>query len=119
MPHRSLLTKHARSEASLLAGWAKELEKWCERVPLVVFHQRSKAARERDLRTLADEDGDGGVCLTTYGMVKSSLEQLKAVEWDYVVLDEGHQVCRLLKRHNFSLKSKAHHGVRSKIQQSK
>jgi SNF2 family DNA or RNA helicase len=78
--------------ASLLINWQTELRKWCPDAPVVLFHGSSKAKRERDLATVAAEDGVGGICLTTYGMVSSCSEQLAKVQWDYVVLDEGHTI---------------------------
>jgi hypothetical protein len=76
--------------ASLLSNWQRELRKWCPDAPVVLFHGSSKAKRELDLKSVA---GDvGGLCLTTYGMVTSCAEQLGAVAWDYVVLDEGHTI---------------------------
>jgi SNF2 family DNA or RNA helicase len=75
--------------ASLLNNWQRELAVWCPKTPVVLFHGSSKGKRERDLAGL---QSDGGICLTTYGMVSSCTEQLAAVQWDYVVLDEGHTI---------------------------
>jgi SNF2 family DNA or RNA helicase len=50
--------------------------------------------REMDLRAA---QRFGGVCLTTYGLVSTSHEQLSGFEqpgtaWDLVILDEGHKI---------------------------
>jgi SNF2 family DNA or RNA helicase len=54
--------------ASLIANWQVELAKWAPHVPLLVYHG-SVAQRRRALSAL---DDDGGLCLTTYGIVIDS-----------------------------------------------
>jgi hypothetical protein len=56
-----------------------------------VFHGGA-AARARELATVQEK---GGVCLTTYGTVRTSAGALSdhgRYTWDYCILDEGHLV---------------------------
>jgi len=56
-----------------------------------VFHG-SAAAREREIAMIHEK---GGVCLTTYGTVRTSsgvLGDSGHFTWDYIILDEGHLV---------------------------
>lgn len=61
-------------------------------VPPQMFHGGSKSARTAQLREV---QRNGGVCLTTYGMVVSSVDLLNGPDdmddffWDFIVLDEG------------------------------
>ena len=56
-----------------------------------VFHG-STAARAREIGLIHDK---GGVCLTTYGTLRTSVNTLSdhgRYTWDYTILDEGHLV---------------------------
>ena len=99
---------------SLLKHWEEQLGRWCPEIPVRCFHGGSKKAREKQLR---DAQKNGGVCLTTYGLVTTSHELLSDFtgcggdvfdsstgewrsrqgarndgEWDMVILDEGHKI---------------------------
>jgi SNF2 family DNA or RNA helicase len=58
---------------SLLANWAKEFAKWAPSVPVETFHGASKVQRKKKLERIRN---DGGVLLTTYGLVASSVDDL-------------------------------------------
>ncbi|XP_065180569.1 DNA excision repair protein ERCC-6-like [Sycon ciliatum] len=77
---------------SVLTAWQKEIKKWYPSLRLGCFHGTSKKQREMDLERVQKR---GGVCLTTYGMVRSGLEDLTchgSFAWDCLVLDEGHMI---------------------------
>ncbi|KAK3606703.1 hypothetical protein CHS0354_012907 [Potamilus streckersoni] len=79
---------------SLLTNWEKEFTKWAPGICLTFYHGNSKKEKERALMKVQKR---GGVCLTTYGTVVTSWEQLsqqdgKEFLWDYVILDEGHKI---------------------------
>ncbi|KAL5016706.1 hypothetical protein ScPMuIL_006295 [Solemya velum] len=79
---------------SVICNWEKEFHKWSPGINVHSFHGTSKRERERALMRVQRR---GGVCLTSYGMVVTSWEQLSQQEgrefvWDYMILDEGHKI---------------------------
>ncbi|XP_033746944.1 LOW QUALITY PROTEIN: DNA excision repair protein ERCC-6-like [Pecten maximus] len=79
---------------SLITNWEKEFKKWAPGIRVTLFHGSSKREKER---ALAKVQRRGGVCLTSYGLVVTSSEQLsqrdrRDFEWDYMILDEGHKI---------------------------
>lgn len=86
---------------SLLRNWEKELLR-CGFNPSIVrcYHEGTVAQRASALAATAAPDG--GILLTTYGMVRHHAEKLgltsfesadqETLEWDWVALDEGHVV---------------------------
>ncbi len=63
------------------------------------FYGASKGQRNANLEKVLE---DGGICLTTYGMLLSNIDDIIAEQenddpkqeavWNYVVLDEGHKI---------------------------
>ncbi|XP_021364793.1 DNA excision repair protein ERCC-6-like [Mizuhopecten yessoensis] len=79
---------------SLITNWEKEFNKWAPGIRVTLFHGSSKREKER---ALCKVQRRGGVCLTSYGLVVTSSEQLsqkegRDFEWDYMILDEGHKI---------------------------
>lgn len=97
---------------SVLASWQGELKRWSPALRIFVFHDASRASR---LRGLASIQRNGGIVLTTYGMVASGQADLtvdvnaephfirsstdaydasrfSSFQWDYLVLDEAHKI---------------------------
>ncbi|XP_060070138.1 DNA excision repair protein ERCC-6-like [Ylistrum balloti] len=79
---------------SLISNWEKEFKKWAPGIRVTLFHGSSKREKERALTKVQRR---GGVCLTSYGLVVTSFEQLsqkegRDFEWDYMILDEGHKI---------------------------
>jgi SNF2-related domain/Helicase conserved C-terminal domain len=95
------------SPVSVLQHWQRELKRWCPQVEHFLFHGISAKKRSTIITNIARK---GGVCISTYGMVKNNLSKFsfsnaradaiiesvtgrhsrKRTKWDYVVLDEGH-----------------------------
>ena len=78
---------------SVIPNWEKELEKWAPGIFVSLYHGPK---RERE-RTFAKFVRREGVCLSSYGTVATSYEDLSRVNgrefvWDYVILDEGHKI---------------------------
>lgn len=81
---------------AVVENWRKELKEWTRR--RIRVYDGTKAQREQSLSDIAQ---CGGILLTTYGMVRSNVDKLVALEnpesgafepWDYVILDEAHQI---------------------------
>ncbi|XP_050410492.1 DNA excision repair protein ERCC-6-like [Patella vulgata] len=79
---------------ALVVNWENEFNKWAPGINVTAYHGSSKRERERSLTKVQRR---GGVCITTYGMVVTSWEQLgqkdgREFVWDYMILDEGHKI---------------------------
>ncbi|KAJ7333824.1 DNA excision repair protein ERCC-6-like [Desmophyllum pertusum] len=74
---------------SLITNWEKEFSKWAPGIRVKAFHGTNKKERTRNLEKIQRRNG---VCLTTYGLIVSSHEQLGEATWDYILLDEGHKI---------------------------
>ncbi|XP_046557088.1 LOW QUALITY PROTEIN: DNA excision repair protein ERCC-6-like [Haliotis rubra] len=79
---------------SVVGNWEKEFSKWAPGIRVTLYHGTSKREKER---ALAKVQRRSGVCLTSYGLVVTSSEQLSQRDksefvWDYVILDEGHKI---------------------------
>ena len=80
---------------SLLTNWEKELKIWAPELRVETFHGSSKVQRGKAARAIRQ---NGGVLLTTYGLVASATAELngetQTFQWDYMILDEGHKIKR-------------------------
>ena len=101
---------------SVLQTWKSEFAKWSPSLPLFIYYELAKHARQRALFSVQSR---GGILLTTYNMLVSgirdiaadqlhrpelsswlsantpkddSLAHLKSFTYDYVVLDEAHRI---------------------------
>ncbi len=81
---------------SVVENWRKEIAHWTRR--LVLTFEGTKNQRERILEQIAEQ---GGILLTTYGMIRTNAKKLTGLQnartgvveqWDYVILDEGHKI---------------------------
>ncbi|NAZ83423.1 ATP-dependent helicase [Kineococcus sp. R8] len=72
---------------SLVGNWAREAARFAPSLRVRVHHGASRAHGEA-LAGCADDD----VVVTTYGVLASDVEELAAVSWHRLVLDEAHHV---------------------------
>ncbi|MBL0741743.1 DEAD/DEAH box helicase [Chryseolinea lacunae] len=70
---------------SLIFNWENELQKFC---PSLKFYTHYGLQRTFTETHFADYD----VVLTTYGVVRNDLEELKEFLWQYVILDESQAI---------------------------
>jgi len=84
---------------STIPNWEKELERWAPGVDAVTYHGNAEARR-----VIQEHEFDTGpgtrrartikprVVLTTYEMIVSDTPVFRAVQWESLVVDEGHRL---------------------------
>lgn len=87
---------------SLVFNWIAEAEKFAPHLKFLIY---SGTSRQGQLKKLSDHH----VIVTTYQTLRIDIETFKAIEFEFLILDEAHQVknpqsqvsmaCRLLKAH--------------------
>ncbi len=75
---------------SVLGNWQRELARFAPDLTVMVHHGADRFSR--DDRELGDRVVDVDVVLTTYALVARDVEQLAAVPWGRLALDEAQQV---------------------------
>lgn len=71
--------------ASLLHNWRLEIEKFAPGLGAFIYHGTT-----RDME--AFRASGASVLITSYGTLRADLENLQALQWDTVVLDESHTI---------------------------
>jgi len=89
--------------------WQAELTKWCPTAPHIIsFEDKKRSDREKQIKTLKRE---GGVLITSYGMVTSMRIDLSEMRYDILVVDEGHKAKNVnteLRKNLVALRVKTH-----------
>lgn len=75
---------------STLTNWSDEFQKWCP-VIRVSIYQGSKETRNY-VNTNFLKTGKFDVLLTTYDYTVRDKNRLKKVNWNYIIVDEGHRL---------------------------
>ncbi len=95
--------------ATMKSYWQGELAKWCYDAPNIIsFEDKRRADREKQIKTLKRE---GGILITSYGMVTSEKINLSEMRYDVVVVDEGHKAKNInteLRKNLVALRVKGH-----------
>jgi superfamily II DNA or RNA helicase len=71
--------------SSLIYNWQQELQKFAPHIKVLVFHGAGRTVQ--DVAT-----GDYQVIITSYGTVRQDIEELCAVVFGTIVLDESHNI---------------------------
>ena len=95
--------------ASLKSYWQAELKKWCYSAPNIIsFEDKKKSDREAQLKKLRKQ---GGVLVTSFGMVTSEKINLSEIRYDVLVVDEGHKAKNInteLRKNLVALRVRGH-----------
>eukprot|EP01135_Chromosphaera_perkinsii_P008600 Nk52_evm42s1401 gene=Nk52_evmTU42s1401 len=78
--------------ATVMRQWMSEFHKWWPPFRIVIFHGAGISAEEKRARLLDSYTGTTNVFVTTYTTVRLYQADLLNVNWNYVVLDEGHKI---------------------------
>lgn len=93
---------------STISNWEMEFARWTPAIQVVVFKGDAKARRR--LWENVIEKKSFNVCLVTYEYVVRGKNFLKRVEWQHLIIDEGHRI----KNHESRLSSVLHTYYRSR-----
>ena len=75
---------------STINNWAREFAQWIPEIHILVF-QGAKDERQELVRDrLLTQDFD--VCITSYEMVLREKAHFKKFAWEYIIIDEAHNV---------------------------
>jgi SNF2 family DNA or RNA helicase len=74
--------------ATMKAYWEEELGKWCNGTPIMQFDDKKKDNRYQQMKQLRRE---GGILITSYGMVTTESQNLSDMRYDIIIVDEGHK----------------------------
>jgi DNA excision repair protein ERCC-6 len=88
--------------ASVLLQWVRELHKWYPPLRVVLLHGSGSGVTSagRTYEQLVnevtiprdDERNTGGIIVTTYENLRQYQHFFMDINWDYVILDEGHRI---------------------------
>ncbi|CAG9974190.1 unnamed protein product [Clonostachys byssicola] len=83
---------------STLSNWMDEFHKWVPSIPVVMFHG-TKEERENIFRVNLQKNLKNGrptpqfpVVCTSYEMVLREQASLSKVNWEFIIIDEGHRM---------------------------
>ncbi|KAK2594770.1 putative ATPase [Conoideocrella luteorostrata] len=83
---------------STLSNWMDEFHKWTPSIPVVMYHG-NQAQREEIFQTKMLRNLKGGrpstkfpVVCTSYEMVLRDQHNLSRIQWEFIIIDEGHRM---------------------------
>ncbi|AEV99852.1 helicase SNF2 [Niastella koreensis] len=71
--------------SSLIYNWSQELQKFSPHVKVLIYHGGNRAIQDA-------ATGDYQVIITSYGTVRQDIEEMCAINFGTVVLDESHNI---------------------------
>lgn len=73
---------------SVLSNWQREIERFAPGIPMHAHYGVERARNPQALAALAD----GGIVMTSYGLLRRDAELLSEMQWDVAVLDEAQNI---------------------------
>lgn len=76
---------------TVMHQWTKEFHKWWPPFRVAILHESGShsGSRQSLIRSI---NAANGVLITSYTGVVSNSESLLGLDWDYIILDEGHKI---------------------------
>ena len=75
---------------STLSNWANEFTRWAPSFRVVVY--KGTAPMRKDIWREQLSSRNFNVCLTTYDFTMRDKSKLSSVQWNYIIVDEGHRL---------------------------
>jgi SNF2 family DNA or RNA helicase len=85
---------------SVVGNWQKELERFAPHLRVLVHHGLNRLSGHDFLQSVAGKD----VVITTYALAQKDEEDLSAVPWSHVILDEAQNIKNQAARQTQSIK---------------
>jgi len=78
--------------ASIMTQWVHELHLWSPNFRVIILH--SSGTHKHSIESLIKkvQNNNNAILVTTYEGLKNNVYYLKALNWSYMVLDEGHKL---------------------------
>jgi len=76
--------------ASVLMNWEMEFKRWCPAFKILSYHGTKKERQAK--RQGWSKDNAFHVCITSYNLVTREAKVFRRKRWQYLVLDEAHQI---------------------------
>ncbi|KAL9647454.1 hypothetical protein ABK040_006815 [Willaertia magna] len=84
---------------STMENWVLEFEKWCPTLRLIKYAGSPQSRKA--IQNGAFKDKNFEVCVTQYEYISRDKKHLKKIQWNYIIIDEGHRIknsdCKLVK----------------------
>ena len=76
---------------TLVYQWTKEFHKWWPPFRVSILHESSShlGSQQSLIQSIYEANG---VLIMSYQGVVSNSESLLGLDWDYIILDEGHKI---------------------------
>lgn len=71
--------------------WTKEFHKWWPPLRIAILHESGSHAGSKEA-LIKSINNSNGILITSYSGVVNNSQTLLGLEWDYVILDEGHKI---------------------------
>lgn len=77
--------------ATVMHQWVKEFHKWYPPLRVAILHESGSYSGSRHA-LIKSINSSNGVLITSYTSVPQCSECLLGLDWDYIILDEGHKI---------------------------
>ena len=74
-----------------ISNWTMEFEKWAPDIKKIIYKGK-KADRPKLAKTLKDKNEKFNVLITTYEYIMLDKSTLSSIDWQYIIVDEGHRM---------------------------
>jgi SNF2 family DNA or RNA helicase len=93
---------------SIVGNWQREIERFAPSLSVMIHHGAERLADEAFIEEAKQHD----IVITTYALALRDQEQLSAIDWEYVVVDEAQYIKNETAKQTKAIKSiKAKHRI--------
>ncbi|KAJ3426815.1 intein-containing atp-dependent helicase brm precursor [Anaeramoeba flamelloides] len=78
---------------SILNDWSQQFQKWSPKLKTIIYWgDKNKRHTELLPTILSKNDNSANIVLTTYDLTINDEEYLSSINWEYLIIDEGHRL---------------------------